>query len=78
MRLRLHRPRESKATQLKKAGLSAKKVNAGEDALFHVDAVDYVSLGVADGVGGWSEVSRILFWFREMANVFFCIEIARN
>lgn len=33
------------------------KVDAGEDAFFHVSTPSRVALGVADGVGGWSEVS---------------------
>ncbi|KAG0350170.1 Protein phosphatase PTC7 [Podila minutissima] len=32
------------------------KVDAGEDAFFHVSTPSRVALGVADGVGGWSEV----------------------
>jgi protein phosphatase PTC7 len=36
------------------------KVDAGEDAFFHVSTRSRVALGVADGVGGWSEVSSIL------------------
>ncbi|KAG0336998.1 Protein phosphatase PTC7 [Podila horticola] len=31
------------------------KVDAGEDAFFHVSTPSRVALGVADGVGGWSE-----------------------
>ncbi|KAF9427364.1 Protein phosphatase PTC7 [Podila epigama] len=32
------------------------KVDAGEDAFFHVSTPRRVALGVADGVGGWAEV----------------------
>lgn len=32
-------------------------VDAGEDAFFHVSTPSRVALGVADGVGGWAEVS---------------------
>ncbi|KAF9172606.1 Protein phosphatase PTC7 [Mortierella sp. AD011] len=32
------------------------KVDAGEDAFFHVSTPSRVALGVADGVGGWSEM----------------------
>jgi len=49
------------------------KVDAGEDAFFHISTPSRVALGVADGVGGWSEVRccyhclAILFWLN------FCI-----
>lgn len=36
------------------------KVDAGEDAFFHVSTRSRVALGVADGVGGWSEVSSLV------------------
>ncbi|KAG0292264.1 Protein phosphatase PTC7 [Linnemannia gamsii] len=39
-----------------KQKLRAGKVDAGEDAFFHVSTPSRVALGVADGVGGWSEV----------------------
>ncbi|KAG0335946.1 Protein phosphatase PTC7 [Podila humilis] len=35
--------------------MPAGKVDAGEDAFFHVSTPSRVALGVADGVGGWSE-----------------------
>ncbi|KAG0248856.1 Protein phosphatase PTC7, partial [Mortierella polycephala] len=43
-------------TQWWKQKLRAGKVDAGEDAFFHVSTPSRVALGVADGVGGWSEV----------------------
>ncbi|KAG0358711.1 phosphatase 2C-like domain-containing protein [Gamsiella multidivaricata] len=46
---------ESK-TKWWKQKLRAGKVDAGEDAFFHVSTPSRVALGVADGVGGWSEV----------------------
>ncbi|KAK3835346.1 MAG: phosphatase 2C-like domain-containing protein [Linnemannia elongata] len=46
---------ESKAKWWKQK-LRAGKVDAGEDAFFHVSTPSRVALGVADGVGGWSEV----------------------
>ncbi|KAF9089319.1 Protein phosphatase PTC7 [Mortierella sp. AM989] len=39
-----------------KQKLRVGKVDAGEDAFFHVSTPSRVALGVADGVGGWSEV----------------------
>ncbi|KAF9550559.1 Protein phosphatase PTC7 [Mortierella hygrophila] len=39
-----------------KQKMRAGKVDAGEDAFFHVSTPSRVALGVADGVGGWSEV----------------------
>ncbi|KAF9896767.1 hypothetical protein BX616_006791, partial [Lobosporangium transversale] len=38
-----------------KQKLRVGKVDAGEDAFFHVSTPSRVALGVADGVGGWSE-----------------------
>lgn len=35
------------------------KVDAGEDAFFHTSTPKGLALGVADGVGGWADVSRI-------------------
>ncbi|KAF9132240.1 Protein phosphatase PTC7 [Mortierella sp. GBA39] len=46
---------ESKAKWWKQK-MRAGKVDAGEDAFFHVSTPSRVALGVADGVGGWSEV----------------------
>ncbi|KAG0337264.1 hypothetical protein BG004_007713, partial [Podila humilis] len=43
-------------TQWWKKKLRIGKVDAGEDAFFHVSTPSRVALGVADGVGGWSEV----------------------
>ncbi|KAF9170248.1 Protein phosphatase PTC7 [Mortierella sp. AD011] len=39
-----------------KQKLRVGKVDAGEDAFFHVSTPSRVALGVADGVGGWAEV----------------------
>ncbi|KAF9910728.1 Protein phosphatase PTC7 [Linnemannia zychae] len=47
---------EDSKTQWWKQKLRAGKVDAGEDAFFHVSTPSRVALGVADGVGGWSEV----------------------
>ncbi|KAF9583583.1 Protein phosphatase PTC7 [Lunasporangiospora selenospora] len=46
------------------------KVDAGEDAFFHVSTSRRVALGVADGVGGWSElgVDPALFSWALMNN----------
>ncbi|KAG0296326.1 hypothetical protein BGZ96_009725 [Linnemannia gamsii] len=46
------------------------KVDAGEDAFFHVSTRSRVALGVADGVGGWSElgVDPALFSWALMNN----------
>jgi len=46
------------------------KVDAGEDAFFHVSTPSRVALGVADGVGGWSElgVDPALFSWALMNN----------
>ncbi|KAF9110014.1 hypothetical protein BGX27_006875 [Mortierella sp. AM989] len=46
------------------------KVDAGEDAFFHVSTPSRVALGVADGVGGWSEmgVDPALFSWALMDN----------
>lgn len=52
---------ESK-TKWWKQKLRAGKVDAGEDAFFHVSTPSRVALGVADGVGGWSEVSFCCWW----------------
>lgn len=41
----------------KKAG----KVDAGDDAFFYVGTNNGVALGVADGVGGWSQVKYYIF-----------------
>ena len=46
--------------KLKAAHPHPGKVDAGEDAFFHVSTRSRVALGVADGVGGWSEVSSLL------------------
>ena len=48
---------EENKTKWWKQKLRAGKVDAGEDAFFHVSTPSRVALGVADGVGGWSEVS---------------------
>lgn len=55
---------ESDASKSKwwKQKLRAGKVDAGEDAFFHVSTPSRVALGVADGVGGWSEVSFCHIW----------------
>ncbi|KAG0365818.1 Protein phosphatase PTC7 [Mortierella sp. AD032] len=47
---------EDSKAQWWKQKLRAGKVDAGEDAFFHVSTPSRVALGVADGVGGWSEV----------------------
>ncbi|KAF9934200.1 Protein phosphatase PTC7 [Linnemannia zychae] len=47
---------EDSKTEWWKRKLRAGKVDAGEDAFFHVSTPSRVALGVADGVGGWSEV----------------------
>ncbi|KAG0224642.1 Protein phosphatase PTC7 [Actinomortierella wolfii] len=47
---------EEERTEWWKQKLRAGKVDAGEDAFFHVSTPNRVALGVADGVGGWSEV----------------------
>ncbi|KAF9363249.1 Protein phosphatase PTC7 [Mortierella sp. NVP85] len=47
---------EENKTKWWKQKLRAGKVDAGEDAFFHVSTPSRVALGVADGVGGWSEV----------------------
>ncbi|KAI1305762.1 Protein phosphatase PTC7 [Mortierella claussenii] len=47
---------EEQATKWWKQKLRAGKVDAGEDAFFHVSTPSRVALGVADGVGGWAEV----------------------
>ncbi|KAG0328639.1 hypothetical protein BGZ99_004909 [Dissophora globulifera] len=46
------------------------RVDAGEDAFFHVSTPSRVALGVADGVGGWSEmgVDPALFSWALMNN----------
>lgn len=59
-----------------KQKLRAGKVDAGEDAFFHVSTPSRVALGVADGVGGWSEVRlfAIFFWLcLVLASLFDCI-----
>ncbi|KAI9242362.1 MAG: phosphatase 2C-like domain-containing protein [Podila humilis] len=47
---------EEDKTMWWKQKLRIGKVDAGEDAFFHVSTPSRVALGVADGVGGWSEV----------------------
>ncbi|KAG0220770.1 Protein phosphatase PTC7 [Mortierella sp. GBA43] len=47
---------DARNTKWWKQKLRAGKVDAGEDAFFHVSTPSRVALGVADGVGGWSEV----------------------
>lgn len=49
---------EESKTKWWKQKLRIGKVDAGEDAFFHVSTPSRVALGVADGVGGWSEVSQ--------------------
>lgn len=49
---------EEDKTKWWKQKLRIGKVDAGEDAFFHVSTPSRVALGVADGVGGWSEVSQ--------------------
>lgn len=44
-----------------KERMRAGKVDAGEDAFFYVGTNNGVALGVADGVGGWSQVYYICF-----------------
>ncbi|KAF9119681.1 hypothetical protein BGW39_000125 [Mortierella sp. 14UC] len=56
--------------KLKAAHPHPGKVDAGEDAFFHVSTRSRVALGVADGVGGWSElgVDPALFSWALMNN----------
>lgn len=49
---------EEGKTKWWKQKLRIGKVDAGEDAFFHVSTPSRVALGVADGVGGWSEVRQ--------------------
>ncbi|KAF8924235.1 hypothetical protein BGZ58_002010, partial [Dissophora ornata] len=58
------------AQQAQQAQTHPGRVDAGEDAFFHVSTPSRVALGVADGVGGWSEmgVDPALFSWALMNN----------